>query len=576
MNQRHLLGARFWRGAPRQISERRMLNRRRDGAIATASLRMAFRRSVIAKNIVPVYQRRHKSRFSVQGRRKNASNNRRQQPIGSAKGSTMKKVLMIVAAGLASLVTLMVARTLIFFSPSNAATQQIAMASDPAEANRLAQLLSQAITYRTISLGQGRPINAAGFNRFNIFLADAFPAIHAVAEKQLIADHSLMLRWPGSGDGAPIALLAHSDVVPVEPGTERSWTHPPYAGVIEDGRVWGRGALDNKGQLIAIMAAADRLASKGFQPERDVYFLFGHDEELGGGAGAAAMVAALEAQGVSLAMTLDEGSGVVDGIIAAAENPLALIATAEKGSTSLKLSATARGGHSSTPGPDSAVSLVSRAIVAVNDDPYPLKIDKNVVAFLHGLAPELPLAQRVILTNLWITGPFVKDMLGADPNTAASLRTTTASTMISGGVKINILPQTADAFVNYRIHPRDTPESVLARATKQIDDSRIDITVLGATPASPQSSRTSPAYAAIAQSVHDVFGPIAIAPSLTLQGTDSKHYVEIAEDTYRFTPFIYDRQDLTRIHGTDEFVTIENLARATDWYERFIERAATN
>jgi carboxypeptidase PM20D1 len=372
----------------------------------------------------------------------------------------------------------------------------------------------------------------------------------------------------------PIALLAHQDVVPVEPGTEDRWTHPPFGGVIDDGMVWGRGALDNKGQLIAIMEAVDRLAASGFQPARDIYLLFGHDEELGGEEGAKIIAETLTQRGVTLAMTLDEGSGVVDNLIPGAARPLALIATAEKGSVTLRFTARAEGGHSSAPAKDTAVSLVSRAVVAVTDNPHPVKIDRNVVDFLHGIAPETPFMQRLMLSNLWITGSLVKSRLADNPTTAASLHTTTAPTIISGGVKLNVLPQSASAMVNYRIHPRDSVEDVVSRARNSINDERVTIEVLSASEPSPRASQTGDEYRAIEESVADVFGSISIAPSLTLQGTDTKHFTEIADNNYRFTPFIYEPDDLKRMHGDDERIRIIDLARGAAWYEDFLKRAA--
>ena len=480
----------------------------------------------------------------------------------------MKKAGMVVGAVIAAVIVLMAFRAA---SLGGSKSDAEAMADFPAyNAQQMAARLGEAIRFETISEDGDWAPDEAAFSGFAEFLEQTYPAAHKAMSRERVGGHSLMYKWPGRNGGKPIGFLAHIDVVPVEQGTENEWTRPPFSGEIFDGKVWGRGALDNKSQIISMMEAAERLAQDGFRPERDIYFLFGHDEEVGGNAGAGAMAALLGERGVELAWTMDEGSGLASGIVPGVEKPVALISTAEKGSVTLRLTARGQGGHSSTPAPDTAVSILSRAIVAVNDNPFPSKIDKNITAFMHALASEMSFLRRFVLGNLWLTGPLVKQQLSGDPLTAASLHTTTAPTVIEGGQKANILPQQASALVNYRIHPRDNVEKVRARAEKLINDDRVTIEVLSGREPTPQASTNSEGYQAIAGMTEVVFGGVPIAPSLTLQGTDSRHYTEVADDNYRFTPFIYTPDDLQRMHGTDERIAIENLPRAAFWYESFI------
>lgn len=484
------------------------------------------------------------------------------------------RVLLTVMAGLAALGAVMVGRALTL--PGASAAAQTPRDFGPAAENAaIAARLAEAIRFETISHGDGRAPDAAAFDGFSAFLAARYPAAHRAMERENVGG-SLLYRWPGSskGDRAPVAFIAHIDVVPVEPGTEDQWTHPPFKGVAVDGFVWGRGAMDDKGHLIALMEAAERLAAAGFTPSRDIYFLFGHDEELGGHDGAGAIRRLLDARGVRFEWTLDEGSGLVAGVIPNAPRPMALISVAEKGSTTLKFTATAPGGHSSAPGKDTAVSLVARAVVAVNDNPYPLEINAEMAAFLRSVALQSRFAQRVVLANLWLTAPLVARSLGENPTTAAALRTTTAPTLIDGGVKVNVLPQTASAIVNYRIHPRDSVAEVKARAEALVDDPRITVEALGGVEPSPVASTTSEGYRAIAEATKEVFGAVPIAPFLTLQGTDTRHYLGAADDNYRFTPFIYGPDDLKRIHGTDERIAVIDLVRSAAWYEALIRRGA--
>lgn len=485
----------------------------------------------------------------------------------------VKKVVGAVAALFFVFAAVIVARTLALPAATGiGAAPGVDAGMESAKA--MAARLGEAIRFQTISYGEDRPPDAEAFLGFAAFLERSYPAAHAAMTRENIANHSLLYRWKGEGAGKPIAFIAHIDVVPVEPGTENGWTHPPFAGVVADGAVWGRGAMDDKGPLIAMMEAAERLAASGFRPQTDIYFLFGHDEELGGFAGAGAIRKTLDERGVRFAFTLDEGSGLIQGLIPGVAEPVALISIAEKGSTTLKFTAAAEGGHSSAPGKDTAVSLVARAVVAVMDNPYPLDIDGDLIAFLHAIAPEMPFAMRAALANLWLTGPIIAGELGKDRTTAAALHTTTAPTMIEGGVKVNVLPQTASAFVNYRIHPRDNVESVRRRAVELVDDSRVAIEAVGGVEPSPRSSTSSDGYKAIAATTAEIFGRVPAAPFLTLQGTDTRHYVGAADDNYRFTPFIYSGDDLTRVHGTDESLKIEDLVRGSAWYEALIRRSA--
>ncbi|MDZ7628324.1 MAG: M20/M25/M40 family metallo-hydrolase [Parvularculaceae bacterium] len=484
----------------------------------------------------------------------------------------IKRIFLTSAAALLLLAAVMIGRA--FMLPGSAASPQTPRAFGSAAQNgAVAARLAEAIRFATISHGDGRAPEAAAFEGFAAFLTQRYPAAHSAMTREQVG-HSLLYRWPGTGADAPVAFLAHLDVVPVEPGTQDQWTYPPFEGVVADGFVWGRGAMDDKGHLIALMEAAEQLAASGFRPSRDIYFLFGHDEEIGGPEGATAMRRLLDERGVRFEWTLDEGSGLVAGIIPRIDSPIALIAVAEKGSITLKFTATAPGGHSSAPGKDTAVSLVARAVVAVNDHPYPLVIDSGMAAFLKAVAPQLSFGERVLLANLWLTGPIVAQSLGKSPTTAAALRTTTAPTIIDGGVKANILPQTASAVVNYRIHPRDSVASVMARATALIGDPRVSVESQGGAEPSPVSSSTSDGYRAMAETTAEIFGPLPIAPFLTLQGTDTRHYVGAADGHYRFTPFIYEPDDLRRIHGTDERVRIGDIVRGAAWYEALIRRVA--
>ncbi|MEL6360773.1 MAG: M20/M25/M40 family metallo-hydrolase [Pseudomonadota bacterium] len=485
----------------------------------------------------------------------------------------MRRILLGSLAIALGLVAILIIRALSIGSADPVAA--FPAISEAVDRDQLAGELAEALKVKTISAGEDAPPSRQSLNELHTLFRETYPGVYRTIELTVMPQGTLIYRWKGSDPNRkPFALLGHQDVVPVEEATLDEWTHPPYGGVIDNGIIYGRGTLDNKGQVIAILSAAERLIARNFTPDQDIYFIFGHDEEIGGDNGAAAAVRYFKENNIQFEFALDEGSGVVQGLIPGTDAPFALISLSEKGSTTLRLTGRAPGGHSAAPGKDTAVSVVSRAMVAITDDPFPQKLDPVLVDFLHELARNAPFAQRIVLANLWLFGPQVVNRLGNAPSTAAALHTTTAPTIISGGEKLNILPQSASAVVNFRIHPRDTVESVRLRTERVVNDDRITIETLGGREPTGVSSKDSRAFNAIASTTAEVFGPIPTTPFLTLQGTDARHYETVADDVYRFAPFIFGPKELERIHGTDEQVSVENLARASSWYEAFMEKTA--
>ena len=443
----------------------------------------------------------------------------------------------------------------------------------------VAESLAIAVRAKTVSGLLDPTGTAAEFAALHAHLRARYPLVHATLEREVVAEHSLLYTWKGSDSQAkPIALLAHQDVVPIAPGTETLWKKPPFAGLIEDGIVWGRGTLDNKSNLITQLEAVEALIKAGFKPRRTVYLVFGHDEEVGGRRGAAQVVALLKQRGVKLAFAIDEGMAVTEGILPGVTQPIALIGLAEKGAVSLKLSAQAAPGHSSMPpGPGgSAIGMLSAALARLDANPLPGGINGAAAEMFATIAPELPFGQRLPLSNLWLLRPVVERMLAKGAATNAMMRTTTALTIVNAGNKENVLPGRADAVVNFRILPGDSVESVTAYVKRVIADDRIELAALApGVEASPVSAVDTEAYRLIERTIREVFPDSMVAPSLTLQGTDSRYFGEVAEQVYRFQPTRFKPEDLPRLHGTDERISIDQLADMVRFYHRLLSQAAT-
>ncbi|MBT9487723.1 MAG: M20 family peptidase [Rubrivivax sp.] len=438
--------------------------------------------------------------------------------------------------------------------------------------------LSAAVQARTVSGLLDPQGTAAAFEQLHAHLAQRYPRVHATLKREVVGAGSLLFTWPGSEPAAKaIVLMAHQDVAPVAPGTEGLWKQPPFSGAVEGGFVWGRGAWDDKGNLIAQLEALETLLASGFQPRRTVYLVAGHDEELGGQNGAVPIVALLKQRGAKIEFVIDEGLLIADGMMPGLQPPAALVGVAEKGFVSVQVSAEATPGHSSMPPApgQSAIAMLSAALARIDEHPMPGGIQGVARQMFDAVAPEMGGFNRVALSNLWLFGPVVQGMLEKGASTNALMRTTTALTIVSGGNKENVLPGRADATVNFRLLPGDTPETVLAHMKQVVADERIQFKVVGL-PSLPSkvSAVDSDAYRLIERTVRELFPDVVVAPGLMLGGTDARHFDGFAEQVFRFSPVRAKPADLARFHGTDERISLDNLAELIRFYHRLVEQAA--
>lgn len=437
----------------------------------------------------------------------------------------------------------------------------------------VAERLAAALRVETVSEGMHVRANET-LPRLHDHLERSFPLVHAKLTRERVMDHSLLYTWPGRDPNAPPALLmAHQDVVPAAAGTGH-WTHPPFSGTVADGYIWGRGAMDDKGPLMAQLEAVESFLRHGLQPERTLYLAFGHDEELGGRAqGARAIAALLQSRGVKLHYVLDEGLLVSEGIIAGTRRPVALIGVAEKGFATIRLRATAVPGHSSMPPQRGAIGRIGRAVAALEAHPMPARLEGVAADMFTALAPEMATPQRWMLANLWLTSPLVRRALEKSPATNAMLRTTTAVTVVRGGVAPNVLPSTAEATVNFRLLPGDSADAVLAHVRKVVSEEDVEAD-FQEPPQAPSaiSPHDAASYRAIRDSIVDAFGDVAVVPGLVVGGTDARHMTALTDQVYRFSPVRARQEDLGRIHGHDERLALSNYVEMIRFYQRLLRQ----
>jgi carboxypeptidase PM20D1 len=484
----------------------------------------------------------------------------------------VRNTVGLVTVLLLALVTAGLTRTLRLQSP------QVDPGTSPSlnvEMSAAAARLASLVRLPTISWGDPSRRDVEAFDDVQQVLTASFPRVDRTLTRESIARWSLLYSWRGTRDDLPpIILTSHLDVVPVEPGTEQAWTHPPFAGIVADGSVWGRGTIDDKSGVAGLLEAAEALLSSGFTPMRTIYLAFGHNEEGGGDAsGAGAIAASLFARGVRDAWLLDEG-GLIYDQVPGVRQPVAFVGIAEKGYLNLEFIAHSPGGHSAMPPSETAVGMLARALDRVEHDQMPVRFDGAAQRMFETLAPDMSLGMRAAFANLWLTRPLLLHLLAAKPQTNALIRTTTAPTMLEGSPKPNVLAVRARAVVNFRLLPGDTAAAVEAHLRGAVRDDRIEIRRLGpAVEASASSATDTPAFTALARSIRAVYPSVLVAPYLTVAGTDTREYATVASNMYRFLP-IYQHGALEAIHGTDEHVRVDVYEKAIRIYATIIKELA--
>ena len=483
----------------------------------------------------------------------------------------MKKIILGVIVVLALLATVVVVRTSrLVIQPVE--TEPATLIEVDAQA---AERFAASLRFETVSHQNPEEFQGEEFLKLHAYREEAFPQVHSALSKEVVGDYSLLYTWKGTEENLkPVLLMGHIDVVPIEPGTEESWSYPPFGGEIAEGYVWGRGAMDDKVGVLGILEAVETLLASGFAPRRTVMLAFGHDEEVTQ-TGAQALVALLESRGVELEFVLDEGGGISEGTIPGIDKSVATVGISEKGYLSLELSVEVSGGHSSVPPPQSAVGILSAAISRLEQNPFPLRLSGPVRQMYEALAPEMPFSRRMLFANLWLFDGRVLAQLAASPSTAAGIRTTTAATIFEAGVKENVLPSKARAVVNFRILPDENIEGTTERVRAVIGDPRVKLTELvGAGEPSPVSSTESAQYKMLGKTVRQIYPEVLIVPYLVQGYTDSSFYTKLSPNVYRFNPGIEGPDDLKRFHGTDERTAVADYKKQVQFFAQVLRNSA--
>ena len=429
--------------------------------------------------------------------------------------------------------------------------------------------LAQLVRCKTVSYNDKALEDDGEFEKLIGLLPGLYPKVFEVCSFDQLPDRALLLRWPGKNDGDPTVLMAHYDVVPVN---EENWEKPPFAGILEDGILWGRGTLDTKVTFNGVFSAANYLIEKGFQPEKDIYFAFSGGEEVNC-KGAPNIVQYFIDHNIQPALVVDEGGAVVENVFPGVSKPCGVIGIAEKGMMNVQYRALSGGGHASAPKPHTPVGVLAAACKRVEDHPFKAHIEGPAAQMFDTLGRYSTPLYRMIFANLWCFG-WVIDLLGkmSGGEINALVRTTSAFTQMEGSSARNVIPPEARMVANMRLNPADSVASALEYLKKTVQDDNVEITVLESFEPSPVSETDCPAWDKVAYAVANTWKGCVVTPYLMVQCSDSRHYGKISNHVYRFSAMDMTAEERASIHGNNERIRVETIAKAVEFYIRLMKQ----
>lgn len=429
----------------------------------------------------------------------------------------------------------------------------------------------------TVSRNDPANIDLGAFERFRTALAELYPLLHNHLDLEILEDGSMLYRWPGQGAEAPAVLMAHHDVVPAD---EPGWTYPPFEPTLtleqsadgdeHDERIWGRGTIDDKGALVALLEAVEGRLAAGFTPEADVYLFSGANEETAG-SGAAGAVALLAERGIKPGLVLDEGGAVAEGAIPGVDGSVAFVGVSEKGVAGIELIVEKKGGHAATPARDGATTRLAKAILSIETRQSRAVLTAPVAAMLRVLAQRARGIQRLLFSHPTLFRiPLLAALAGRGGEGEAMVRTTRAVTKLTGSAGDNVIAERATALINVRIAVGSTVSEAAEDIRLAIDDDQVAVRVAYGADPSPVSPSDGPEWNRLVGVIAEVFPDAIVAPYVMLQASDSRHFTRISDTVYRFMPFDLTTAERAALHAIDESIRISTWLRGIRFFDRLL------
>lgn len=402
--------------------------------------------------------------------------------------------------------------------------------------------------------------------QFHDQLRALFPCVFANCDVEN-HDGSILLRWRGQTDQMPVLLMNHQDVVPAK----GEWKYPPFSGRIVDGKIWGRGTLDTKAGLWAMLQATQELMADGFIPDRDVWFFSSCTEETDG-AHADRISMDLKNRGIRFAMVLDEGGMILDEPIGGAKGSFAMVGLGEKGSANLRFIARSEGGHASTPGADTPLVRLGKFMAEVEKGKlFDIQISPSLDRMYQVLASGMEGPMGFVLGHPRLFKPILKKTIPSVSDAAAAmLRTTIAFTMAQGSEGANVLPQEAWVIGNMRYSHHQGAEASIAAVRELAKKYGIETEVLNAGFPSPMTDHHSAGFQLVEQAVCHTFPNVIPCPYLMMAASDCRFMSRVSDCCLRFAPFKISQEQMKSVHALDENLDLDTLAPAVDFYKYLI------
>lgn len=448
-------------------------------------------------------------------------------------------------------------------------TPQIPEGEEIFDRDKAVENLRTLIRFKTVSNTDPQLEDDAEFQKLIDKLPELYPHVFEACKFERMPDRGLLFTWEGKQHSEPSVLMAHYDVVPVD---EAGWSKPPFEAILEDGVVWGRGALDTKVTFNGVLTAADHLLAQGYQPEQDIYFAFSGGEEVNG-LGAVHIVDWFEAHGITPALVVDEGGAVVQDVFPGVKQPCGLIGIAEKGMMNVEYTVKSGGGHASAPKPHSPLVALSEACTKIESNPFAAHLTKPVAEMFDTLGRYSNFTYRMIFANLWLFGGVLDSICrksGGELN--ALMRTTVAFTQAKGSAGRNVIPSEAKMISNLRLNPQDTMETALDYLKQTVNDPAVEMVNLEGMNPSPISETNCPAWDKVAGAVAATWKGCLVSPYLMVQCSDSRHYGRISNHVYRFSAMDLSAEERATIHGNNERIRVETIGRAVEFYIRLMRQ----
>lgn len=432
--------------------------------------------------------------------------------------------------------------------------------------NELFKDLSKLLVCKTID---GAENCEKEFEKYECELKTLFPNCFKTCEN-IDVQGAFLYRFVGEKNSEkPTLILAHCDVVE-ENG---KWEHSAFSPTLEDGKIFARGTIDNKGMAFSFFSAMEKFITSGGKLKNDLYFLSTKNEE-STSFGAKSVAKYFEQENLDFSVIFDEGGAVTTEAMPGIANDIALIGLCEKGYFDIEFSAKSKGGHSGSPLSSNPIHRLSKFVCEVEKKGYfKVSMPKTVCQMLSSIAPYMTFPLRLLLGNMWLFKPVVKGVLPAfSPSIGAMMKTTIVFTRAEGSGANNVIPETAKMVANIRNLPTESKEEIFAKLSKTAQKHDIEMNILYDKSASSLTDAGHKEFVLLKETIQKTMPSTLVCPYVTIGATDCCYLDKFSDAIVRFSPIRATAEQLSAMHGIDENIGVAELEKAIEFFYNYIKQ----